>query len=345
MPTFTTQQISDRVGGTLRGPAEIVLNGVEQIDRAVPGQITFIGDDRHAAAWPRSGATAALVSETIEVDQDAGRALIGVPDADLALADLLALFAPPLPLPDPGVAPGALVAATAQLGRDLAVAAFCFVGRRVRIGDGTVLHPHVSILDDCTIGARCALWPGTVVRERSQLGDGCILHPNVTIGSDGFGYRPDHGTGAPEKATFGGLVKIPQIGTVVIGRNVEIGAGTCIDRGKFSATTIGAGTKIDNLCQIGHNCRIGRSCVIAGMTAVGGSVRIGDGVQIGGRSAIKDHVTIHDGASLAGNSSLMRDLPAGEMWAGYPAAPLANTLRQFAAVRRLPDLIKLMKRK
>ena len=345
MPTFTTRQISDRVGGTLRGPAELVLSGVEQIDRAAPGQITFIGDDRHAAAWAKSEATAALVSETIEVEQGGGRALIDVPDADLALADLLALFAPPLPLPDPGVAAGAVVADTARLGRDVAVAAFCFVGRRVRIGDGTVLHPHVTILDDCTIGAGCVVWPGAVVRERCELGEGCILHPNVTIGSDGFGYRPGRETGDAGKATSGGLVKIPQIGAVVIGREVEIGAGTCVDRGKFSATTIGDGTKIDNLCQIGHNCRIGRTCVIAGMTAIGGSVRIGDGAQIGGGSAGKDHVTIHDGASLAGDSTLIRDLPAGEVWAGYPAAPLADTMRQFAAVRRLPDLIKLMKRK
>ncbi|MCK4821889.1 UDP-3-O-(3-hydroxymyristoyl)glucosamine N-acyltransferase, partial [bacterium] len=176
-----------------------------------------------------------------------------------------------------------------------------------------------------------------VLRERCQIGNKCIIHPNVTIGADGFGYRPaDDGKS---------LVKIPQIGTVIVGDDVEIGAGSCIDRGKFSATSIGNGTKIDNLVQIGHNCRIGRSCVIAGMTGVSGSVTIGDGVIIGGGVGIKDHVTIGNGARIGGKSGVISDVAPGQTVIGFPAGEYKKTLRQWAALKKLPDLYKLVKSK
>ena len=158
---------------------------------------------------------------------------------------------------------------------------------------------------------------------------------NVTIGADGFGYRP-----APDGRS---LVKIPQIGTVTLGRGVEIGAGTCIDRGKFSETFIGDETKIDNLCQIGHSCRIGRCTVIAALTGIGGSATIGDGAMIGGGSSIKDHVKVGDGARLGGASDVMHDIPPGETWHGHPAHPARAAFREFAAIRKLPDLLQTLK--
>jgi UDP-3-O-[3-hydroxymyristoyl] glucosamine N-acyltransferase len=169
------------------------------------------------------------------------------------------------------------------------------------------------------------------------MGDYCIIHPNVTIGSDGFGYRP-----SPDGL---GLVKIPQIGTVEIGDGVEIGAGSCVDRGKFGATTIGDSTKIDNLVQIAHNCKIGRSCVMTGQCALAGSVTLGDGVIMGGRAGVRDHVTVGAGAKLGAGTVVLSDVAPGKTLLGFPAGDYRQTLRIWAAQKQLPDLIKQKKKK
>lgn len=335
MTSFTTQQICDRVAGRLDGPGDLAITGVEQIDRAIAGQMTFIGTHHFAARWSSSRAAAALVVNDLELKPGDGRALIRVPETDLALATVLEMFAPPAPSPPPGIHPRAVVDPQAKLGLGVAIGALSYLGPHVRIGDGTVIHANVTVLDDSVIGANCVLWPGVVIRERCQVGDGCILHPNVTIGGDGFGYRP----GLDGRS----LVKIPQIGTVTLGRDVELGAGTCVDRGKFSETSIGDGTKIDNLCQIAHNCRIGRGVVIAGLVGMGGSVTIGDRAMIGGGTIIKDHLTIGDGARLGGASGLINDIPPGETWHGHPAHDARATFREFAAIRKLPDLLRTLK--
>ncbi len=335
MATYTAKELADRVGGALTGPGDLRITGVERLDRAAAGQLTFIGHDRFADAWTASAASAVLVSDKITVPDDPRRAVIRVPDADLAMAQVLALFAPPLPKPEPGVAASACVHPTAAVGKNAGIGAGCYVGPRTTIGDDCIIHPNVTILDDCRIGAGCTLWPGVVIRERCELGEGCILHPNVVVGADGFGYR----------AGPRGPVKIPQIGSVILGREVELGAGTCVDRGKFSATVIGDFTKIDNMCQIAHNCRIGRGCIIAGQSGIAGSATLGDGVMIGGRVAVKDHVTIGDRAQIGGSAAVMDNVPAGEAWAGYPARPARQALREHAAMRKLPDLVKLLGRK
>jgi UDP-3-O-[3-hydroxymyristoyl] glucosamine N-acyltransferase len=168
-----------------------------------------------------------------------------------------------------------------------------------------------------------------VVRERCRLGRRLLLHPNVTIGADGFGYEP-----APDGS---GLVKVPHIGTVIIEDDVEIGAGSCVDRAKFGATVIGAGTKIDNLVQIAHNCRIGRNCVIAALSGLSGSVTVGDGARIAGAVGIVDHVSIGSGATIGAGAGVMKDVPPGETQLGGPAVEIRQALRQMAAIRKLPD--------
>ena len=176
----------------------------------------------------------------------------------------------------------------------------------------------------------------TVVRERCRIGRRVILHQNVSIGADGFGYWA-----SPEGTE---LLKVPQIGTVAIEDGVEVGANSCVDRGKFGATIIGAETKIDNLVQIGHNCRIGRSCVIAALTGLGGSVIMGDHVRVGGAVGIADHVRIGDGATIGAKSGVMRDIPDGTTVLGTPANEVQKTLRQWAATRKLPDWMQRVSR-
>lgn len=332
MATYLAQDIARKVDGQLMGQSDLAITGVEDLDQAGPGHITFIRDAQHAPRWDASKASAALIGPDVQLQPAPGKALIRVADADLALAVVLELFAPALPRPAVGVHPSAIVDPSAILGRNVAIGAHCFVGARVRLGDDVVLHPNVTILDDSTLGHGTHLWPGVVVRERCQIGDRCILHPNVVIGSDGFGYRPAPGGK--------GLIKIPQIGTVVLGHEVEIGSGTTIDRGKFAATSIGDGTKVDNLCQIAHNVRIGRCCVLAGQVGIAGSTTLGDGVMMGGKAGLRDHIHIGDGAQIAASAAVMKDVPPGETWAGMPAQEARAALRETATIRKLPELVK-----
>lgn len=196
----------------------------------------------------------------------------------------------------------------------------------VIIGDNVTIYPNATLLDFTSIGSRTTIWSGVIIRERCHIGANCILHPNATIGADGFGF-----SFCNEK----GLVKIPQIGNVVIGNNVEIGANSCIDRGKFSSTVIGDGCKIDNLVQIGHNSKLGRFCIMAGHSGLAGSVTLEDGVVIGGSASIKDHTTIGAGATVGAGSGVTCDVPAGKVVLGYPAIAAKDTLRQWALLKRL----------
>jgi UDP-3-O-[3-hydroxymyristoyl] glucosamine N-acyltransferase len=332
---FTTQDIASRVGGELHGPGDVALHGVNALGAAVPGELTFIGDARHTAGWATSKASAALVKRGLTVERGEGRSLILVDDADLAMAQVLGLFAPQPPQVTPGVHPTAVVDATATLGIDCRIGPHVYVGPHAKLGDRCILHANASLLDHATLGDECVIWPGAVVRERCTLGRRCIVHPNAVIGSDGFGYRPS--------ADGSSLVKVPQIGTVRIGDDVEIGAGTCIDRAKFAATVLGDGCKIDNLVQIGHNCVLGRCVIVAGQAAIAGSVTIGDGAIIGGAAMIPDHVTIGAGARVAGASALISSVPPGETWAGYYAQPRGAYMRQMAMLRRLPELVKQLR--
>lgn len=327
--SHTTQSIAQLVNGKLIGPGDLAIGGVEQVQLAQAGQLTFIGDKRYAERWGVSSASAALVTRGIEVEPRPGSALIFVEDADLAMAQVLELFAPPPVLPPIGVHPTAIIDSSAQIGRDARIGPFCMIGPGVRIGDGCVLHERVSLFTEAHLGSGCTLWPGVVIRERCVVGDRCEFHSNVVIGTDGFGYRAGMTPQGP------GIVKVPQIGTVRIGNDVELGAGTCIDRGKFSATFVDDMCKLDNMVQIGHNCRLGKGVVISGCTAVAGSVTIGDFTQIGGQVAIQDHRKIGARVRLAGGSQLMHDIPDGETWGGSPAMPLKQAARREIAIKRL----------
>lgn len=333
---LTADQITELVDGRLTGPGDIVVRSLAMFDIADGGQLVFIGDEAHAERWAACKATVGLIEAGLSVQPGDGRALVSVENVDLAMAKVLEVFAPPEMLPEPGVDPSAVVATSAQLGVDVRVGPHCVIGNRVVIESGTVIHAGVKIFDDVKVGCNCVIWAGVVIRERCSIGKGVIIHPNASIGADGFGFRPS--------ADGKSMVKIPHVGGVKIGDDVEIGACSCIDRGKFSDTVIGDQSKIDNLVQIGHNCIIGRCVIIAGSCGIAGSVTIGDGAMFGGMVAIKDHITIGQGVRLAGCAQVMNDVPAGETWAGSPAREIGVALREHVAIRRLPSLIKKMKK-
>ena len=331
---YTTSALAEQVAGELRGSANLEIVGVNALDDASADQITFIADAAHAERWADAQAGAAVVTNGIEAKghDPQSRALIFVPQAELAMIEILRLFEPAPPVPDAGVHHTAVVDETAKLGREVRVGPHVSVGPEATVGDGVVLHAGVRIYAGAQIGEGSVLHANAVVRERCRLGRGVILNQNVSIGADGFGYRP--------AADGKRLMKSPHVGIVILQDDVEIGANSCVDRGKFGATVVGEGTKIDNLCQIAHNCRIGRCCVIAGLTVVGGSVTIGDGTQVGGTVAVAEHVRIGSGVSIGGGSGVMRDIPDGKTYLGTPATDATETLRQWAAIRKLPGWMK-----
>ena len=274
-----------------------------------------------------SKASAAVVDEKLKIEPGDNRALIRVKNADLAMAKLLALFDPGPPEIEVDIHPTAVVHETASIAENCKISAGCYLGRNVVLNEGVTLYPNVTILDDSSIGPGTTIWSGTVIRERTQIGAQCIIHLNVSIGTDGFGYRP--------AADGRRLVKVPQIGNVVIGNGVEIGANTCVDRGKFSSTVIGDGCKIDNLVQIGHNCILGRCCIIAGNAGLAGSVTLEDGVIIGAGAGIKDHITLHAGSTVAAFAGVMNDVPVGKTVLGAPAMDAREQLKQWVVIRQL----------
>ncbi len=325
---YLASRLGSHGGAELVGRADLPLTRLERIEQAGPGSMTFIRSESFALRWARSRATCALVSRGIEASghDPKDRALIFVSDADLALNEVLDLFAPPPVRPTPGVHATAVVDPGAKLGAGVSIAAHCVVGAGARVGDGSSLGAGVFLGRDVTIGRGCTLHPRVCVLDRCVVGDGCVLHAGVVIGADGFGYRP-----APDGR---GVVKIPHIGNVEIGAGVEIGANSCIDRAKFGSTVIGEGSKIDNLVQIGHGCIIGRVCLIAAQAGLSGSVTVGDGVQIGGQTGAADNVTIAAGTRLAGQSGVIGDIEKGT-YLGTPPVPVREYFQMHATLRRL----------
>ena len=327
MKSFSIEEITSLVQGELIGNCKDLIFAPEQIENAKKGNVTIIGNSKYTRLWETSNASMAIVYEGIKILPGEGKAFVKVKNADLAMAILLDAFEPEPPYFDSDIHPTAVVNKTAKLGNGCKIGANSYVGKNVTIGDNVVIYPNVSIFDNTSIGNETIIWSGTVIRERSEIGSQCIFHSNVSIGADGFGYRPS--------IDGRGLVKIKHIGNVVIGNAVEVGANSCIDRGKFSATILGDGCKIDNLVQIGHNSILGKCCIIAGNSGLAGSVTLGDGVIIGGSASIKDHVTIHSGATVGGGSGVISDVEAGKTVIGYPACDSREKMKQWVALRKL----------
>jgi UDP-3-O-[3-hydroxymyristoyl] glucosamine N-acyltransferase len=327
MKRYSIQQINDILKGELVGNTTQTITGPEELGQASNEQITFIGNKKYAKFWENSKACAAIINNDIVLEPGDNRAFIKVKNADIAMAELLELFVEAGPVFETDIHPTAVIHATAKIGASCKIGAGCYIGAGVSIGNGSILYPNVTVLDDTSIGTNTTLWPGVVVRERCVIGSYCILHPNVSIGADGFGFRP-----SPDGK---GLIKIPHIGNVVIGNGVEIGANSCVDRGKFSSTIVGDGCKIDNLIQIGHNSKMGRCCIMAGASGLAGSVTLGDGVLIGGGARISDHVTLGNGVTVGGNSGVINDVADGGKVMGYPAVDARDALKQWVILRKL----------
>lgn len=323
-PSITVEALARRLGGTWEGDGLLVVRGVATLELAQPDMLSWVGD---AAILPRlteSRAGVALVPE--DCSTPSGRTVIRVADPDVAVCDVLQHFCPPLERVPPGVH------STATIGADVivegaAIGAHAHVGAGSVVGAGTELHPGVYIASRVTIGRDCVLWPNVVVRERVTIGDRVIIHPNTTVGSDGFGYLQRNGRN----------IKIPQIGTVVIEDDVEIGANSAIDRARSGATRIGRGTKLDNHVQIGHNVDIGEDCVLAGGCAIAGSSSLGDRVIMGGHAGVVEHRHVGDDVRITAKSLIVADVDDGGFVRGNPAVEAVRFARREVSVRKLPE--------
>ncbi len=328
--SYTLAELAKEVGGAVRGDASVRVKRVCGIEDAGPDDITWVSHEKYAARLRHCRAGAVVVDRHFG---DTPMPAILCDDPSFAMVKVLAKFAPPASQPAAGVHPTAVVAASARLGRDVRIGPHAVVGEQASIGDRCVLHANTFVGDETELGADCVLWPGAVVRERCTLGRRVVLHPNVTVGGDGFGYH----------FRDGAHHKIPQIGTVEIGDDVEIGAGSCIDRAKFGATRIGAGTKIDNLVQIAHNVELGPGCVIVAQSGIAGSTRLGRLVVLGGQVGVRDHISLGDGVRAAACCCISKDFPAGSVVNGIPAVDNQQYLREQVQVRRLPETAALLK--
>ena len=333
MSLGTVGELAQRVGGKPKGDTSVVIARIAAIDEAGPDALTFATTPAYLQSALESRAGAVLVDEALlsdvrVQDGETGKALIVVPNARVALMQLLRGFDPPRKR-GPVRHPSAAVDASAEIGADVYVGPNVVSGARARIGDRAVIEAGAFIGDDSSVGEDALLHPHARVMHACLVGKRVILHPGATIGSDGFGYV----------FVEGRFERIPQVGNVVLGDDVEIGANTCVDRAQTGSTQIGDGTKIDNLCQIGHNCRIGRHTGMAAQTGLAGSTNIGDYVLIGGQAGFKGHITIGSRVKIGGGAEVWSDVPDDAFVSGSPARPHQEYLRREVMVRNLPKLV------
>jgi UDP-3-O-[3-hydroxymyristoyl] glucosamine N-acyltransferase len=344
----TLQDIAAVLNADVVGDGTLLIETIAHPSQADgPRVLALAMEPRAEAALPHTAAIAAVVAAG---RGDALRPLRGgliVTRPRYALAQLLELFAQ-APTMTRGIHPSAIIDPSASVGADVAVGAHCVIGPGVHLGERTMVFPHVTIGAHVRMGRDCRLHPGVRLGDGCVLGDRVIVHPNAVIGADGFGWvTPEKGsiewakeTGGRIEGTNVALIRMASMGHVHIDDDVEIGAGTCIDRGTIGATRIGRNTKIDNLVQIGHNCTIGENCLIAGTVGLSGSVTVGDRVSLGGGVGVVEHVTIGDDAVILARSAVATSVPTREFWGGSPAVPYRDFTQQLFHVRRVPRLLR-----
>jgi len=337
-PSFTLQELADRVGGAVAGDPATRIERVAPLEEAGPGAIGFFANKKYRAAYLATRASAVIV----EPDEAAapGRNLLRAKNAYLAFAKVSTLFHPPRS-PVPGVAPQALVHPDAQVAPGAEVMGLASVGPGAVVGARTILFPGVHVGARARVGEDCILHPNVVVGAGCRVGNRVILQPGCVIGSDGFGFAFDL---EGEDGSGPRHYKVPQAGAVVIEDDVELGANTCVDRGTLGDTVVGRGTKVDNLVQIAHNVSVGPLSILVSQVGIAGSTRLGMGVVVGGQVGIVGHLTIGDGAKLGAQCGVMEDVEPGAVLGGSPSRPHGEWLRQEAALARLPELLKTVRR-
>ncbi|HZE68199.1 MAG TPA: UDP-3-O-(3-hydroxymyristoyl)glucosamine N-acyltransferase [Pyrinomonadaceae bacterium] len=325
-------ELAALTGARIEGEfADLEITGAAGLDEAAAGQVTFLANPRYTPRINSTSASAIYVSEEATVERKIG--LLRTRDPYLAYTRALILFHPAT-VTEPFIHPNASIDTSAQIATGVSIGAGSTIGSDVIIEAGVRIHPNVTVYDGVRIGKDSVIHSGVALRERSQIGQRVIIHNNAVVGCDGFGYAKD------EK---GGWLKIPQTGRVVIEDDVEIGAGTVIDRASVGETRIGRGTKIDNLVQIGHSCTVAEDSLLCAQVGLAGSSHIGSRVVLAGQVGVAGHLTIGDDAVMTAKSAVSHDVASGKMISGIPAFDNREWLRSTAAFRRLGEMQKKLR--
>ena len=331
---MTLQELADRLQGQLTGDGALEISALASLSEARPGDLSFYKDRKYIKQLTTTRATAILVENAWEGETSA-KAVIRVADPNGAFAIAAPWFAPPEVIREPGIHPTAVIAPDVMIGERVYVGPWTVIEAGSEIGDDCVIEAQVFIGQRVTVGKGSHLYPQVTVREGCVLGERVILHSGVRIGGDGYGYNPvflPNGTIRVDK--------IPQLGIVELGNDVEIGCNTTVDRARFGRTRIGHSTKIDNLVQIGHNVQVGDFSGIIAQAGVAGSTRIGSGCLIWAQAGISGHLTIHDRAQVGPASGLSKDVPPGEYYLGLPAVPK----KEFASTLLVPRQVERLRK-
>ena len=328
LTTLTAQDLAQRLGGTLEHcPPDRLISEVKPLEEAGAASVSFLANPKYATKAKESPAGLILVDAVADLGD---RPVLRVQDPYWSFAQAIGWLHPE-PASEWSATP---VHPSAVLGEGCRIAIGATVGARTVLGQGCVLHAGVHVGDDCVLGAGCELFPGVVLYRRTRLGDRVAIHANSVLGSDGFGYVLKEGRHN----------KIPQVGWVEVGDDVEIGAGVCIDRGVLGPTRIGADTKIDNQVQVGHNVQVGQHCLLVSQTGISGSTKLGDYVTLAGKVGVVGHIEIGSRSVVGGNSVVAKSLPEGSFVTGFPARPHREWAEAQAALNRLPRLMKQLRK-
>lgn len=333
---LTARDIAQLVGGELVGNPDQPVTGVAGIREAQPGDLAFIASPKYYSALKTTQAAAVIIARNAKIESGSpapsgatGPVLIRVDNPVQAFTQLVLRVMPPPVKFAPGIHPSAVIAPDAKLGKDVSIQPYAIIEPGAVIGDRTVIGAGAYVGHGCAIGADCLLYANVTLREYTVLGNRVILHSGVVLGADGFGYETANGKHQ----------KVPQVGTVEIGDDVEIGANSAVDRARFGKTRVGRGTKIDNLVQIAHNCVIGEDCIICGQAGMAGSTIIGNRVTLAGQVGIAGHLTIGDGAIMMGQTGIAQDVEPGSILFGAPGLPHKMFKRSYVAFEHLPELV------
>ena len=330
MASFTVAEVAAACGGRAGGGWDAMLTGVRALESAGPESLSFVSDAKSLkrAAASRAGAFLARAASDLP-----GKTVIEVADPQQALIVVLRLFHPRRAA-RPGIHPAAVVDPAASVDPSAEIGPYAVIGPESRVEAGAIVEAHAVVGAGCHVGAAAWIHPHVVLYDRVTLGDRVEIHSGSVLGADGFGYA----------TTARGLVKIPQVGVVTIGDDVEIGANTCIDRAALETTTLGAGTKVDNLVQIGHNVTVGRHDVICAQVGIAGSAVLEDGVVLGGQVGVAGHLTVGAGAKVQAQSGIGADVPPGQALHGSPAFGYRDYQKSWIELRRLPQTARLVRR-